>query len=150
MPVLSSRKPNSTSSRTSFHRVVVGWSNLEAEREQPTSGLPPEDQAVWNRIVSLRRPSGSAKEYAWRWLRTWSWLMREKPGLHLPRPWIFSNEEGEIEFEWELEGRCLILTLAEDAFRFSRTDGLEEGGIEEAGSVDIAGVKPLLDWVVGG
>ena len=77
-----------------------------------------------NRLLELRRPKRASRKRAWEQLVAWQELLQVEKGIRLPAPWIFSNETGAVEFEWERGDRQLTVTLSEPlTFTWSDSTG---------------------------
>jgi hypothetical protein len=143
------------SCRTHSHaeEVPLNVSGCASETgfESRTSGLPGDYVRARHRIHSLTRPHPETSERAWQWLLAWRRQVQDRTRRKLPAPWIFSTPAGQVELEWHLSERHVILTVPkgdEERFEYARAIGPDGQEQWEEGEVDIADVADLLVWVV--
>lgn len=124
---------------------------LEFSGEVPdtrvSSGLTAEYLEARERLYSLHRPSDTTLDRAWIWLLKWKNLLKQTSRWELPAPFLFANERGEVEMEWDAGHRTLMLRLRPSGHcEFLRTDDAAE--LEEEGVTDVRGVLALLNWLL--
>ena len=96
----------------------------------------------------LQRPSPEQLGLAERWLETW---VREY-GPEADFPWIcvYSNEQGEVEFEFHLQDRHLVLRCLSTAkVDYSAWNGEDDDETEHEGVCLPERVVPMIEWVAG-
>jgi hypothetical protein len=112
--------------------------------------LSAEYEHVHQRLFAFDNVPEPQKQQAWDRLLEWDHLVRIRSEHDLPAPWIFANESGTIEFEWEMPSRSLMLRLTSNGvFEYLKTQQLEGDDVTEEGIVSSAVVDDLLLWVCG-
>lgn len=103
------------------------------------------------RLFSLETPSVAALEYAWMWVGVWAAEYEHRTGKPMRRPFIFANEEGDIEFEWEEGERWLCIRIAEmDAYDYGTTYHAIEDEREHEGACRMVTFPTYIEWVLDG
>ena len=122
----------------------------EILRRKPTEALPPLWQHAYDRIHALPNVTPEMRERAWKWLGTWRDLVSHHHRFSLPAPFVFANDFGQVELEWETpRGELLLRLFPADQFQYCLVLHTPQGESEEEGTLGVGEVCQLLSRLLG-
>jgi hypothetical protein len=126
-------------------RAEAGAANGTAAAEAPE--LAAAYERAFTRLMGFEDVPPHRKRHAWDLLIGWRDRVLTEHGVAVPTPFVFANDDLEVEFEWEAGGRQLMLRIAASGkleFLKTETRGAEE--THEEGATDLSGAPELLAW----
>lgn len=142
-----------TATQSTAHQMrMLGYlTGSPTDPEPYTSALSPAWEHAYQRIHSfVDDVSSDERDKAWRWLGTWKKLALEHHGKALPAPYVFANDFGQIEFEWETaKGELMLRLVPHDLFEYLLTLKAPGGEMQEEDRVGVGEVCDLLVRILG-
>jgi hypothetical protein len=91
----------------------------------------------------------AVRQRAWEALTEWRLALARDRAVTLPAPFVFANDDLEIEFEWESAGRQLMLRITGAAsLQYLKTETRDGREVYEEGSGTLDSAPEQIAWVL--
>jgi hypothetical protein len=137
---------NYPKSRRAEESTLIGRILAGLDHNKVGGAVPSGYEHVERRLMRLVAVSDAMKEVALDYLIEWRLYVLARTGQVLPAPWVFANEENEVEYEWEHNGRKYQITLHNNGtmeyMKATKSD-------EQEGVSPVDRVTDDLIWLIG-